>query len=46
MTHAGYIFASYGFTALVVLALVGWTLMRYRAQARMLADLEARLGRD
>jgi heme exporter protein CcmD len=45
-THAGYILAAYGFTALVVAAVVVWSLVQYRLNARALAELEARLGRS
>jgi heme exporter protein CcmD len=44
--HAFYIAASYGFTALVVIALIAWALVRYRHEARTLAALEAKLGRS
>ena len=44
-THAGYILAAYGFTAVVVLALIAWALIDQRMQAKALAKLEARLGR-
>jgi len=44
--HAGYIVAAYGFTALVVLALIGWSLAEYRGQKRALGELEAKLGRS
>lgn len=45
-THAGYIAAAYGFTAVVVVALVLWSLAQYRTNARALTELEARLGRS
>ena len=44
--HGFYIAASYGFTALVVIALIAWAWLRYRSEARGLAALEARLGRN
>jgi heme exporter protein D len=44
--HAFYIAASYGFTALVVIALIAWTWLRYRHEAKALAALEAKLGRS
>ena len=40
--HAAFIVASYAMAALVVLGLVAWVLADYRAQQRVLADLEAR----
>jgi heme exporter protein D len=40
--HAAFIVASYMMAALVVLGLVAWVLADYRAQQRVLADLEAR----
>jgi heme exporter protein D len=40
--HAAFIVASYVMAALVVLGLVAWVLADYRAQQRVLADLEAR----
>jgi heme exporter protein D len=40
--HAAFIVASYGCAVLVVGALVGWVMLDYRAQRRMLGDLEAR----
>ena len=45
MSHAGYIIAAYGFTAFVVGALILWSILQYRAQARALETLETRLGR-
>ena len=45
MSHAGYIIAAYGFTALVVGALILWSTLQYRGQARALEALEDRLGR-
>ena len=46
MTHSGYIIASYGFTAFVVLILIVWSLAEYRSQRRALEALEAKLGRS
>ena len=46
MSHTGYIVAAYGFTALVVGVLILWSALQYRAQARALEALEARLGRS
>ena len=40
--HAAFIVASYVMAALVVLGLAAWVLADYRAQQRVLADLEAR----
>jgi heme exporter protein D len=45
-THLGFIAAAYGFTFVVVTALIVWSLSEYRAQSRALAELEARLGRS
>jgi heme exporter protein D len=40
--HAAFIVASYAVAALVVLGLIAWVLADFRAQRRVLADLEAR----
>ena len=40
--HAVFIVASYVMAAVVVLGLIGWVLADFRAQRRVLADLEAR----
>jgi heme exporter protein D len=40
--HASFIVASYAMAALVVLGLITWVLADFRAQRRVLADLEAR----
>ena len=40
--HAAFIVASYVMAALVVLGLTAWVLADFRAQRRVLADLEAR----
>ncbi|MBZ9937991.1 heme exporter protein CcmD [Mesorhizobium sp. BR1-1-16] len=40
--HSGYIFAAYGLSAVIVLAVVAWVLVDGRAQNRRLKDLEAR----
>jgi heme exporter protein D len=40
--HAIFIVASYLMAALVVLGLIAWVLADFRAQRRVLADLEAR----
>jgi heme exporter protein CcmD len=43
--HAGFIIAAYAFTGLVVLALIVWSYVTYRAQSTALERLEARMGR-
>jgi heme exporter protein D len=40
--HAAFIIACYVMAALVVLGLTAWVLADFRAQQRVLADLEAR----
>jgi heme exporter protein D len=40
--HAGFIIAAYLVTAVVVLGLIVWVIADRRAQARALADLDAR----
>ena len=40
--HANFIIASYAVAALIVVALIGWIAADYRAQRRVLADLEQR----
>ena len=40
--HAAFIIAAYLITALVLLGLIAWVIADRRAQARALADLEAR----
>lgn len=40
--HADFIIASYAVTALVVVAMIGWIAADYKAQRRVLADLEQR----
>jgi heme exporter protein D len=40
--HASFIVASYAMAAVVVLGLIAWVLADFRAQRRVLADLEAR----
>jgi heme exporter protein D len=42
MTHALYVGAAYGITAVVIAALVGWILLDQSARRRELADLEKR----
>jgi heme exporter protein D len=39
--HAAFIVAAYGMAALIVIALIGWVALDYRAQKRRLAKLEA-----
>jgi heme exporter protein D len=39
--HAIFIIASYGVAAVVVAALIAWVVIDFRAQKRMLGDLEA-----
>ncbi len=44
--HAAFIVAAYAATILVVIGLVAWVIADYRAQQRVLDELEARgLGR-
>jgi heme exporter protein D len=40
--HAGFIFAAYGLTILVVAVLFVWIVVDGRSQRRQLADLESR----
>jgi heme exporter protein D len=42
MEHAGFIFAAYAVTGLVVLALILRAVLDHRAQRRALSDLERR----
>jgi heme exporter protein D len=42
VTHAGFIAAAYGATALVLLALVFWVVVDGGVQKKRLSDLEAR----
>ena len=39
--HAGFIVAAYGIALLVVLALIAWIALDYRAQRRQVASLES-----
>jgi len=39
--HAAFVVAAYGVAALIVIALMGWIALDYRAQKRRLAKLEA-----
>ena len=39
--HAGFILAAYAAGAVVVEVLVGWIILDYRSQRRVLAELEA-----
>ncbi|EJC68524.1 heme exporter protein CcmD [Rhizobium leguminosarum bv. viciae WSM1455] len=41
MTHAFYVYASYGFASLVTIAVTAWTWADGRARRRELAALEA-----
>jgi heme exporter protein D len=40
--HAAFIIAAYAVTVLVVIGLIAWVMLDHRAQARALADLDAR----
>jgi heme exporter protein D len=40
--HAGFIVAAYAIAALVLLALIAWVTLDYRAQRRQIAVLESR----
>jgi heme exporter protein D len=42
MNHAGFIVASYAAATIVVVALIAWVMLDFRAQRRNLAELEAR----
>lgn len=42
MTHALYVGAAYGITALALAGLIGWILLDHAARRRELADLEKR----
>ena len=39
--HADFIAAAYGVAALVLIAMVGWVMLDYRAQKQRLAQLES-----
>ena len=41
--HANFIVAAYGASALIIVTLIAWIVVDYRAQLRVLSDLE-RLG--
>lgn len=41
MSHAAYVAAAYGLSALIIGALVAWILLDQRARRRELAELEA-----
>ena len=41
-SHADFIVAAYAVALVVVLALIAWVLLDYRAQHRVLGDLEQR----
>jgi heme exporter protein D len=45
MEHAGFILASYGITAAVILALVARAVLDHKTQSRALAELESRGSR-
>ena len=40
--HAAFIVTAYGAAALIVLSLIAWVMLDYRAQKRALGKLEAR----
>jgi heme exporter protein D len=40
--HISFIVAAYAVTVIVVAALIAWVMLDYRAQQRMLAELEKR----
>jgi heme exporter protein D len=40
--HASFIVAAYGVATAVVLTLIAWVIVDYRAQCRLLAELERR----
>jgi heme exporter protein D len=42
MTHTDFIVASYAAAAIVIAALIAWVMLDFRAQRRILAELEAR----
>lgn len=41
MTHLGYVLASYGISAFVLAAVIGWILVDQRVQKRAMTELEA-----
>jgi heme exporter protein D len=41
MSHAFYVYSSYGFAAIIVIAITGWTWIDGRLRQRELANLEA-----
>lgn len=41
MDHAFYVYSSYGFAALIVIAAIGWTWLDGRLRRREMAALEA-----
>ena len=45
MEHAGFILASYGVTAAVILGLVARAVLDHKAQSQALAELESRGAR-
>lgn len=40
--HAAFIVAAYGFAAVIVLSLIAWIVVDYRARTRELGELELR----
>jgi heme exporter protein D len=42
INHTGFIVASYATAAVVVVGLIAWVMLDFRAQRRNLAELEAR----
>jgi heme exporter protein CcmD len=45
LDHAGFILAAYLAAGAVLLAIVLWVVLDYRAQKRALSEIETRLGR-
>jgi len=45
LDHAGFILAAYCAAGAILLALVLWVALDYRAQKRALGELETRMGR-
>jgi heme exporter protein D len=41
MSHAFYVYSSYGFAAIIVIAIIGWTWIDGRLRQRELETLEA-----
>jgi heme exporter protein D len=40
--HANFILAAYGIAAITLIMLIAWVLIDYRAQRRIIRDLESR----